>query len=66
MPLLPPLVLGAGSGTEFQLFPLFDIVGPFWGPTRNLGARHWMSDINDQLCTRMCMIIVNLMMHVKE
>ncbi len=33
-------MLEAGSGTKFQLLPLFDIVGPFLGLTRNLGARH--------------------------
>ncbi len=40
MPLSPPLVLEAGSGTKFQLLPLFNIVGPFLGLTRNLGAHH--------------------------
>jgi hypothetical protein len=40
MPLSPPLVLEAGSGTKFQLFLLFNIIGPFLGLTRNLGARH--------------------------
>jgi hypothetical protein len=40
MPLSPPLVLEVGSGTKFQLLPLFNIVGPFLGLTRNLGARH--------------------------
>jgi hypothetical protein len=40
MPLSPPLVLEAGSGTKFQLLPFFNIVGPFLGLTRNLGARH--------------------------
>jgi hypothetical protein len=40
MPLSPPLVLEAGSGTKFQLFSLFNIVGPFLGLTRNLGARY--------------------------
>jgi hypothetical protein len=40
MPLSPPLVLEAGSGTKFQLFPFFNIVGPFLGLTRNLGAHH--------------------------
>jgi hypothetical protein len=39
MPLSPPLVLEAGSGTKFQLLPLFNIVGPFLGLTKNLGAR---------------------------
>jgi hypothetical protein len=39
MPLSPPLVLEGGSGTKFQLFLLFNIVGPFLGLTRNLGAR---------------------------
>jgi hypothetical protein len=43
MPLLPPLVLEAGSGTKFQLFPLFNIVGPFLGLTRNLRAHHDVS-----------------------
>jgi hypothetical protein len=38
MPLSPPKVLEAGSGTKFQLLPLFNIVGPFLGLTRNLGA----------------------------
>jgi hypothetical protein len=37
MPLSPPLVLEARSGTKFQLFPIFNIVGPFLGLTRNLG-----------------------------
>ncbi len=41
MPLLPLSVLEAGSGTEFQLLPLFNIVGPFLGLIRNLGARHF-------------------------
>jgi len=40
MPLSPPLVLETGSGTKFQLLPLFNIVGPFLGLTRNLGVRH--------------------------
>jgi hypothetical protein len=35
----PPLVLEAGNGTKFQLFSLFNIVGPFLGLTKNLGAR---------------------------
>jgi hypothetical protein len=39
MPLSPPLVLEAGSGTKFQLLPLFNIIGPFLGLTRNLRAR---------------------------
>jgi hypothetical protein len=30
-------VLKVGSGTKFQLFSLFNIVGPFLGLTRNLG-----------------------------
>jgi hypothetical protein len=38
MPLSPPFVLEGGSGTKFQLLPLFHIVGPFLGLTRNLGA----------------------------
>ncbi len=33
-------MLEAGSGTKFQLLPFFNIVGPFLGLTRNLGARH--------------------------
>jgi hypothetical protein len=33
-------VLEIGSSTKFQLLPLFNIVGPFLGLTRNLGARH--------------------------
>jgi hypothetical protein len=37
MPLSPPLMLEAGSGTKFQLLPLFNIVGPFLGLARNLG-----------------------------
>jgi putative heme degradation protein len=41
MPLSPPpLVLEVGSGTKFQLLLFFNIVGPFLGLTRNLGARH--------------------------
>ncbi len=40
MPLSPPLMLEAGSGTKFQLFPLFNIVRPFLGLIRNLGAHH--------------------------
>jgi len=39
MPLSPPLVLEAGNDTKFQLLPLFNIVGPLLGLTRNLGAR---------------------------
>ncbi len=30
-------MLEAGSNTKFQLLPLFNIVGPFLGLTRNLG-----------------------------
>jgi hypothetical protein len=45
MPLSPPLVLEAGSGTKFELFPLFNIVGPLLGLTRNLGARHVVSEL---------------------
>jgi hypothetical protein len=41
MPLSPPLVLEARSDTKFQLFPLFNIVGPFLDLIRNLGARHF-------------------------
>jgi len=44
MPLSPLLVLEAGSGTKFQLLPLFNIVGPFLGLTRNLGA-HQNKDV---------------------
>ncbi len=33
-------MLEARSGTKFQLLPLFNIVGPFLGLTRNLRARH--------------------------
>jgi len=40
MPFSPPLVLEARSGTKFQLLLPFNIVGPFLGLTRNLGARH--------------------------
>jgi hypothetical protein len=29
-------MLEAGNGTKFQLFPLFNVVGPFLGLTRNL------------------------------
>jgi hypothetical protein len=39
-PFHPPLVLEAGNGIQFQLLPLFNIVGPFLGLTRNLGACH--------------------------
>ncbi len=35
-------MLEAGSGTKFQLLPLFNIVGPFSSLTRNLGARHYL------------------------
>jgi len=42
MPLSPPLVLQAGSSTKFQLLSLFNIVGPFLGLTRNLGAHHYL------------------------
>jgi hypothetical protein len=38
-------VLEVRSGTKFQLFPLFIIVGPFLGLTRNLGARHVVSEL---------------------
>jgi hypothetical protein len=31
-------VLEAGNNTKFQLLPLFNIVEPFLGLTRNLGA----------------------------
>jgi hypothetical protein len=37
---LPLLVLEARSDTKFQLLPLFNIVGPFLGLTKNLGACH--------------------------
>jgi len=43
MPFSPRLVLEAGSVTKFQLLPLFNIVGPILGLTRNLGARHFTS-----------------------
>jgi hypothetical protein len=51
MPLSHPLVLRAWSGTKFQLLSLFNIVGPFLGLTRNLGARHmvlelWLTSIH--------------------
>jgi hypothetical protein len=45
MPLSPPpplLVLEAGSGTRFQPLPLFNIIGPTLGLTRNLGACHFV------------------------
>jgi hypothetical protein len=38
MPFSPPLLLEAGSGTKFQLFPLFNIVGPFFGSNQELGG----------------------------
>jgi hypothetical protein len=34
----PLLVLEVRSGTKFQLFMLFNIIGPFLGLTRKLGA----------------------------
>jgi hypothetical protein len=45
-PFSPPLVLEARSGTKFQLLPLFNIVGPFLGLTRNLGVRQLLSSID--------------------
>jgi hypothetical protein len=39
-------VLEARSNTKFQLLLLFNIVGPFLGLTRNLGARHDTSKYN--------------------
>jgi hypothetical protein len=45
MPLSPPLVLEVGSGTKFQLLLLFNMVGPFLGLIRNLGARHLVSEL---------------------
>jgi hypothetical protein len=36
-------VLEAGSGTKFQLLPLFNIVEPFWGLIRNLEAHEMKS-----------------------
>jgi hypothetical protein len=47
MPLSPPLVLEIGSGTKFQLFLFFNIVGPFLGLTRNLGARQKLRGITN-------------------
>jgi hypothetical protein len=44
-PLSPPLVLEARSGIKFQLLPLFHIVGPFLGLTKNLGAHHLVSEL---------------------
>jgi len=38
MPLLPLLVLEAGSGTKFQLLPFFNIIGPFLAPNKELGG----------------------------
>ncbi len=32
-------MLEARNGTKFQLLSLFNIVGPFLGLTKNLGAR---------------------------
>jgi hypothetical protein len=29
-------------------------------------GRYWMQDIGGKLCTKMCMVIVNPMMHAKE
>jgi hypothetical protein len=40
MPLSPPLMLEVGNGTKFQSLPLFNIVGPTLGLTKNLGACH--------------------------
>jgi hypothetical protein len=42
MPLSPPLMLEAGNDTKFQPLPLFNIVRPFLGLTRNLGVRQWI------------------------
>jgi hypothetical protein len=49
MPLSPPLVLEAGSGTKFQSLPLFYIVGPTLGLTRNLGARQYSTTIRKNI-----------------
>jgi len=44
-------VLEAGSGTKFQLFPLFNIVGPFLGLRRNLGAHQsWSPECLESDC----------------
>jgi len=40
MPLSPPLVLEVGNGIKFQLLPLFNIVGPFFGSNKELGCRN--------------------------
>jgi len=45
-------VLEAGSGTKFQLLPLFNKVGPVLGLTRNLGAHHATSIT--MYCTSNC------------
>jgi hypothetical protein len=57
MPLSPPLMLEAGSGTKFQLLPLFNIVGPFLGLTRNLGARH----NTHMIMTHVCALVFNVL-----
>jgi hypothetical protein len=54
MPLSPPLVLEAGSGTKFELLPLFNIVGPFLGLTRNSGAHHMGSHVMCEFFKNSC------------
>ncbi len=74
MPLSPLLVLEAGSGTKFEILPLFNIVGPFLGLTRNLGAcqkcnTHIMTLIHI-ICGRFkchtCMIILKCTLYMGE
>ncbi len=46
-------MLEARSGTKFQLFPFFYLVGPLLGLTRNLGARQqdWVDRLElDEFC----------------
>jgi len=40
MPLLPLFNAGSWERHQVPIIPHFDIVGPFWGLTRNLGAHH--------------------------
>ncbi len=42
MPFSPLLVLKVGRSTKFQLFSLFNTVGPFLGLIENLGMRQHM------------------------
>jgi hypothetical protein len=52
-------MLEARNSTKFQLLPLFNIVGPFLGLTRNLGARHWYYRISTNFRTLMILLQID-------